>query len=77
MTFRAWEFDPHDVRCPVFLRYGALDPQVSLRNAHWLAEHLPDASLVVHDDTAHLGTLWHHWDDLLRTLRRAAPAASR
>ena len=40
-------------------------------------DHLPDASLVVREGAGHLGTLWNHWDDVLTTLTRAAPAASR
>ena len=68
---------PDEVRCPVFLWYGDLDRQVSLRNADWLVDHLPDATLVVREGSGHLGTLWNHWDDVLTTLRRAAPAASR
>jgi pimeloyl-ACP methyl ester carboxylesterase len=77
VSFRDWEFDPGQVRCPTFLWYGDLDQQVSLRNAHWLTEHLPDATLVVREGSGHLGTLWNYWDELLTTLRRAAPAASR
>ena len=77
VTFRAWDFRPDDVRCPVFLWYGDRDQQVSLRNADWLRDHLPDATLVVRKGSAHLGTLWNHWDEMLTTLRRAAPAASR
>ena len=77
VSFRDWEFDPAQVGCPTFLWYGELDQQVSLRNARWLEQHLPNASLVVREDSAHLGTLWNHWEDVLTTLRRAAPAASR
>ena len=77
VSFRDWEFDAGQVRCPAFLWYGDLDQQVSLRNARWLVEHLPDASLVVRERTGHLGTLLNHWEDVLTTLSRAAPAASR
>ena len=77
VTFRSWEFGPEQVRCPVHLWYGELDTQVSLRNAEWLVDHLPDASLVVREGSGHLGTLWNHWDDVLTTLTRAVPAASR
>ena len=49
VTFRDWEFRPDQVRCPVSSGTATVDPQVSLRNAHWLAEHLPDATLVVRE----------------------------
>jgi pimeloyl-ACP methyl ester carboxylesterase len=77
VTFRPWDFRAGDVRCPAFLWYGEHDTQVSLRNAEWLRAHLPDATLVVRAGAGHLGTLWDHWSDVLTTLRRAAPTASR
>jgi pimeloyl-ACP methyl ester carboxylesterase len=72
VSFRAWAFDPAEVTCPVFLHYGELDTQVSVRNGIWQREHLPDASLVVHLRTGHLGTLWQHWDEMLGDLADTA-----
>ena len=72
VSFRQWDFEPDQVRCPVLLRYGELDPQASVRNGRWLEQNLPDAELVVHPGTAHLGALLHHWDDLLVSLRDAS-----
>jgi pimeloyl-ACP methyl ester carboxylesterase len=72
VSFRAWNFETADVRCPVFLHYGELDTQVSVRNGIWLREHLADARLVVHLRTGHLGTLWRHWDEVFTDLADAA-----
>jgi pimeloyl-ACP methyl ester carboxylesterase len=71
VSFRAWDFRPHEVGCPTSLWYGELDPQVSLRNGRWLAEQLPGAALVVRPRTGHLGTLLDHWEELLSGLRAA------
>jgi pimeloyl-ACP methyl ester carboxylesterase len=76
VSFRAWPFDPTDVACPVFLHYGELDTQVSVRNGLWLRDHLPDAGLVVHLRTGHLATLWQHWDEVLGELTGTADAAA-
>jgi pimeloyl-ACP methyl ester carboxylesterase len=71
IAFRDWPFAPEAVRCPTHLWYGALDPQAAVRNGTWLAEHIPDARLVVRQDTAHLGTLHRHWPEVLAALTRA------
>lgn len=68
VAFRAWEFRPEEVQCPTWLWYGAHDPQAAVRNGVWLAERIPDARLVVRQDTAHLGTLLSHWREVLATL---------
>jgi hypothetical protein len=72
VSFRRWDFRPEEVGCPTSLWYGELDPQVSLRNGRWLAEHLPRATLGVRPQTAHLGTLLRHWEELLAALRDAS-----
>jgi pimeloyl-ACP methyl ester carboxylesterase len=71
ITFRTWDFRPEKVTCPTFLWYGELDPNASLRNGHWFADHIPGATLVVRAGTAHLGALHNHWDDILTTLKQA------
>ena len=68
VAFRPWAFAPEDVHCPTSLWYGAHDPQAAVRNGVWLADRIPDARLVVREDTAHLGTLLRHWPDVLATL---------
>jgi pimeloyl-ACP methyl ester carboxylesterase len=68
VTFRPWEVRPEQVRCPAWLWYGELDSNVSVRNGQWLTEHLPDATLVVREGSAHLATLLDHWPEILTTL---------
>jgi pimeloyl-ACP methyl ester carboxylesterase len=75
-TFRRWEFRPEQVRCPTWLWYGELDANASTRNGRWLAEHIAGATLVVRKQTAHLGTLLGHWDEILTTLRDASRGAA-
>ena len=67
--FRSWEVRPELVRCPVWLWYGALDANASVRNGRWLAERIPHATLAVRGQTAHLSTLMRHWNDILTALR--------
>ncbi|MEV6285127.1 alpha/beta hydrolase [Kribbella sp. NPDC051770] len=68
ISFRDWGFRPEDVTCPTTVWHGVADPQVSIRNARWLAEHLPDAQLELRS-SAHLSTLHNHWAELLTALR--------
>jgi pimeloyl-ACP methyl ester carboxylesterase len=72
VAFRRWDFRPEDARCPTWLWYGAHDPQAAVRNGVWLAERIPDARLIVRDDTAHLSTLMRHWPEILTTLASAS-----
>jgi pimeloyl-ACP methyl ester carboxylesterase len=71
VTFRAWDFDPAQVAGPTWLWYGRLDSNVSLRNADWLHRRIPSSTLVIREDTAHLGTLVRYWDDILAALAGA------
>lgn len=71
MTFRPWRFQVGTVRAPTFLWYGDQDSNAAVRNGEWLADHIAGATLVVREQTTHLGTLLEHWDDILRALRSA------
>jgi pimeloyl-ACP methyl ester carboxylesterase len=71
VTFRTWEFDLRDVRCPVSVWSGEHDANHPPRNSAWLARNLPDATLRVLP-TGHLGTLLEHWDEILEALSPAA-----
>jgi pimeloyl-ACP methyl ester carboxylesterase len=71
VTFRTWSFRPESVRCPTWLWYGELDANAPVRNGRWLTERIPRSRLVVRRQTAHLGTLMAHWDEILTTLRDA------
>jgi pimeloyl-ACP methyl ester carboxylesterase len=68
ITFRTWAFRPETITCPTTIWHGTEDPNASIRNAHWLAKHLPNATLELRP-TAHLSTLHTHWPELLATLR--------
>jgi pimeloyl-ACP methyl ester carboxylesterase len=68
VTFRTWAFRPETIDCPTTIWHGTEDPNASIRNAYWLAEHLPNATLNLRP-TAHLSTLHTHWPELLSTLR--------
>ena len=69
IAFRAWPFAVTDVRATVHAWYGGEDPNYSVRNGEWLAEHA-GATLVVRDGATHLVTLVDHWEDMLVTLTR-------
>lgn len=66
-----WEVRPEDVRSPTWLWYGDEDRNAAPRHGEWLAQRVPGATLVVREQTAHLGTLLLHWDEMLATLREA------
>ncbi|MEV0799271.1 alpha/beta hydrolase [Kribbella sp. NPDC050281] len=70
ISFRRWDFRPEAITCPTFLWYGELDANASVRNGHWLAAHLPHATLVIREQSTHLAVLQDHWDDVLTTLIR-------
>jgi pimeloyl-ACP methyl ester carboxylesterase len=72
VAFRPWAFDVAHVRCPAYVLHGAADAQASVRNGEWLAGRLPHARLTVLEQTAHLGSLLEHWDEILTALRDAA-----
>jgi pimeloyl-ACP methyl ester carboxylesterase len=66
-----WEVRPEGVRSPTWLWYGAEDRNAAPRHGEWLAQRVPGSSLVVREQTAHLGVLLLHWDEMLATLRDA------
>jgi pimeloyl-ACP methyl ester carboxylesterase len=71
ISFTSWAFRPEQIPCPVFLWYGASDANASPRNGHWLAERLPQATLVIREHTTHLAVLHEYWDEILAALRLA------
>jgi pimeloyl-ACP methyl ester carboxylesterase len=68
-TFRNWAFQLDHIKCPTRLWYGHLDANAPPRNGQRLAQEIPGATLVIRPETAHLGTLIAHWDEILTTLR--------
>jgi pimeloyl-ACP methyl ester carboxylesterase len=67
VSFRGWEFDPREVRCPVHAWYGTGDDTYSTRNGEWYAETL-GASYVELAGASHLGALLEHWPEILTAL---------
>jgi pimeloyl-ACP methyl ester carboxylesterase len=66
-AFRDWEqfsgerfADLRHVSQPTLVVNGVHDEMIPVRNSYWLAEHLPNAVLVVYPDAGH-GSLfqWH------------------
>ncbi len=47
------------VECPALVLHGAYDSLCPVAAAHWLARHLPDARLVLHERAAHAPFLSH------------------
>lgn len=64
-----WDIDPACLRVPSWLWYGDLDRMVAPTHGHWLAERIPDSTLVIRPGKGHAGTIFEFWDDMLATLR--------
>lgn len=62
---RDWGFDLGDVPVPTRVVHGALDDAVPVGVAEHVADRLPDASLVVHENAGHYLVLTEHADDLV------------
>jgi pimeloyl-ACP methyl ester carboxylesterase len=62
-----WDVDLDEVRRPVHLWYGGEDPFCPPAVGPWLAEHLSDATLVLHEGDGHLGVVEHR-EEVLATL---------
>jgi pimeloyl-ACP methyl ester carboxylesterase len=71
ISFTSWDFGPERITCPAFLWYGASDANASPRNGHWLAGRIPQATLVIREQTTHLAVLHEYWDEILAALRLA------
>jgi pimeloyl-ACP methyl ester carboxylesterase len=64
-----WDIDITAVRCPVRLHYGARDRLVPLRHGRWLADRIPNATLVSHPGAGHGTTTFDSWDTVFTELR--------
>jgi pimeloyl-ACP methyl ester carboxylesterase len=51
-----WGFDVGEIRVPTRVVYGAGDVLVPVQHGEWLAQHIPDAEVVVEEDLGHLGS---------------------
>jgi pimeloyl-ACP methyl ester carboxylesterase len=68
----AWDIDLSAIRCPVLLWYGRDDQMAPPVHGRWLAEHLPNAHLVLRDGEGHLG-IYDHLGEMLDTLTQPGP----
>jgi pimeloyl-ACP methyl ester carboxylesterase len=66
-----WGVDLSAVRCPVLLWYGTDDRLAPPPHGQWLAEHLPQARLVLREGEGHFGIV-EHLDEMLGALTPAA-----
>jgi len=71
-AFREWErftgerfADLKSIRHPAFVVQGVHDEMIPVRNSYWLAEHLPNAVLLVYPDAGH-GSLFQYHDSFTR-----------
>jgi len=67
LSFRPWDFDVADVRCPVTVFQGELDTNHPPVNGETLVQQLPRGRLVVRP-TTHLATLLTAWPEILASL---------
>jgi pimeloyl-ACP methyl ester carboxylesterase len=58
LSFTApWGFRVEEIRPPVLLWHGELDVFSPVAHTRWLADHIPDASLILDRDSAHFGAV--------------------
>jgi pimeloyl-ACP methyl ester carboxylesterase len=67
-----WDIDLSAIRCPVLLWYGRDDRMAPPEHGRWLAEHLPDAHLVLRDGEGHFG-IYDHLGEMLDALTQPGP----
>jgi pimeloyl-ACP methyl ester carboxylesterase len=63
-----WGFDPAAIRVPVYLWHGALDRNVPLAAARYLARALPTARATFLPQEGH-ELLYDHWAEILAAMR--------
>jgi pimeloyl-ACP methyl ester carboxylesterase len=51
---RPWGFDVREIAVPVEIRYGRKDVLVPAAHGDWLATHVPNARVVVDEDSGHM-----------------------
>ena len=72
IAFRKWEqvsgkrfSDLEKIQQPALVMNGIFDEMIPVRNSYWLAEHLPNALLIVYPDSGH-GSLFQFHDSFTR-----------
>ena len=64
-----WDIDPTRLEVGTWLWYGDLDRMVPPSHGRWLADRIPNSTLVPRPGEGHGSTLFEHWDDMLDPLR--------
>lgn len=64
-----WDIDPTALNLPSWLWYGEVDRMVPATHGHWLAERIPESTLVIRRGAGHGSTSFEYWDDIFETLR--------
>lgn len=67
---KPWGFEVEEIRVPVHVRYGATDVLVPAGHGKWLADHVPNATVVIDHEAGHLSTP----DEQLERLRSLVAA---
>jgi pimeloyl-ACP methyl ester carboxylesterase len=67
---RDWGFRVADIRVPVVIRHGTLDPLVDVRHGRWLAATIPGARGVFVEDAGH-GSIVLPWTEVVGQLVEA------
>jgi pimeloyl-ACP methyl ester carboxylesterase len=68
-----WDIDLGAIRCPVLLWYGSDDRLAPPEHRRYLAQHLPQARLVMRQGEGHLG-IYEHLGEMLDALTGPGPA---
>jgi pimeloyl-ACP methyl ester carboxylesterase len=68
-----WDVDLGAIRCPVLLWYGSDDRLAPPEHGRYLAQHLPQARLVMRQGEGHLG-IYEHLGEMLDALTGPGPA---
>ena len=65
-----WGFELTEIHLPVHLWHGALDENVKIETARYLAEQLPDCKFLLNEKEGHLSLIYHHSDEIFSTFSR-------
>jgi pimeloyl-ACP methyl ester carboxylesterase len=66
---RDFGFGPEEIRAPVTLFHGAQDANAPIALARRLAASMPGATLVIHENEAHMSMLCSRFDEIAGALR--------
>lgn len=68
LILQPWEFDLKKINYPISIWQGKLDRQVPVSHADIYKTNLPQASLRLFENEAHLSTLYNHMEDILKSV---------